>query len=142
VAGYQVCSLGSFLEVSSVLELLAAVLRKFHCLRDRQLEDFTHNRATTYEAKDFSRTYLILDTSSGAVDEFLPVAAFFTLAITATDYNNIRRTRKEKVLGSKPGRNTFKAFPGMLIAQLARDDHCTPEFIDGDGETHRHKVAP
>jgi hypothetical protein len=64
-------------------------------------------------------------------DDIPPVAAFFTLAITATDYSNISKSKKERVLGSKPGRNTFKSFGGILIGQLARDDRYGSDFVNG-----------
>jgi hypothetical protein len=35
------------------------------------------------------------------------------------------------LLGSKPGRNTFKSFAGILIGQLARDDRYDSAFING-----------
>jgi retron-type reverse transcriptase len=56
---------------------------------------------------------------------------YFTLAITATDYSGISKSKKEKVLGSKPGRSTFKAFGGILVGQLARDDRYDATFING-----------
>jgi hypothetical protein len=38
---------------------------------------------------------------------------------------------RDRPLGSKPGRNTFKAFAGILIGQLARDDRYSSDFING-----------
>jgi hypothetical protein len=129
---YQVLSLGGILDYGTDRDFLEQQLKGFLCSRDKQLEDFIHNKALIYESKGFSRTYLVLDNSSETMGGFPPIAAFFTLAITATDYDSVSRSRKEKVLGSKPGRNTFKTFPGMLIAQLARDDRYTSGFINGE----------
>ena len=129
---YVIQQLGSLLNPIIDQKLLGQRLGEFQCYRDVQLEEFLHSRAVVFEAKGFSRTYLVLDTVTSRGGEMPPIAAFFTLAITATDYNNISRSRKEKVLGSKPGRNTFKSFPGMLIAQLACDDRYGPDFIDGE----------
>jgi hypothetical protein len=70
--------------------------------------------------------------SSDDPDVLPPIAAFFTLAITATDYSEISKSKKAKVLGSKPGRETFKAFGGILIGQLARDDRYDSGFINGE----------
>jgi hypothetical protein len=129
---YEIIPISALMTNKGEAGLLELRLKEFVCLRDRQLEDFIHNKAIGYEAKGFSRTYLVADTSVEPSSGFRPIAAFFTLAITATDYDNISRSRKEKVLGSKPGRNTFKAFPGLLIAQLARDDRYGSDFINGE----------
>lgn len=129
---YEIIPIGALMADKSEVELLGLRLKEFICSRDKQLNDFIHNKAIGYEIKGFSRTYLVVDTSVDLTSGFRPIAAFFTLAITATDYGNISNSRKERVLGSKPGRNTFKAFPGLLIAQLARDDRYDSDFINGE----------
>jgi len=132
MTSYVIQQLGSMLNPKINQKLLEQRLKEFCCSRDTQLEDFIHNKAIAYEAKGFSRIFIILDTATSKENEMPKIAAFFALAITATNYDNISRSRKEKVLGSKPGRNTFKAFPGILIAQLARDDRYESEYIDGE----------
>jgi hypothetical protein len=130
MANYEVYPLGSLIEISTNTELLVQRIEEFRCVRDQQLESFLHDQAIRYERKGFGRTYLVFDVSSGK-DHVPPIAAFFTLAITATDYSGISRSRKEKVLGSKPGRDTYRAFGGILIGQLARDDRYDSSFING-----------
>lgn len=129
---YKIAPISAMMGSKDDMELLCLRIKGFHCYRDKNLEDFIHEKAIVYETKGFSRTYLVIDTSKSTPESNNPIAAFFTLAITATDYDNISKSRKEKVLGSKPGRNTFKAFPGLLIAQLARDDRYGSDFINGE----------
>jgi hypothetical protein len=113
-------------------ELLEQRFREFRCKRDKQLERFIHEQALAYEKRGFGRTYLVFDISAETSQLIPPIAAFFTLAITATDYSEISKSKKAKVLGSKPGRETFKAFGGILIGQLARDDRYDSDFINGE----------
>ena len=131
MSDYQVLSLSGIIDRTKDRKLLEQRLGEFLCSRDKQLENFIHSKALVYESKGFSRTYLVIDFSGEPQYGFQPIAAFFTLAITATDYDHVSRSKKEKVLGAKPGRNTFKAFPGILIAQMARDDRYASDFISG-----------
>jgi hypothetical protein len=132
MASYRILSLGGVIEHGTDRELLDQRLTEFHCKRDKQLERFLHGQAISYENKGFGRTYLVFDISTDTLQLIPPIAAFFTLAITATDYSEISKSKKAKVLGSKPGRETFKAFGGILIGQLARDDRYGSDFINGE----------
>jgi hypothetical protein len=131
MATYAVVPLGELIDDGFDVKLLESRLQEFHCVRDKQLESFVHDLALFYEAKGYGRTYLVFDTVNEAQDEIPAIVAFFTLALTATDYSGISKSKKERVLGSKPGRNTFKAFAGILIGQLARDDRYGSDFING-----------
>jgi hypothetical protein len=131
-AKYEVHSLGLLAGSEEDARLLEMQLREFRCFRDTQLEAFIHEQAIVYESKGFGRTYLIYDMSNDDPTVLPPIAAFFTLSITATDYSEISKSKKAKVLGSKPGRETFKAFGGILIGQLARDDRYDSSFINGE----------
>jgi hypothetical protein len=130
MAKYFIQSLGELLDSNVDQELLDQKLGEFCCVRDSQLEKFIHRLAVVYEKKGFGRTYLVFD-SSFKEQPVPPIAAFFTLAIAATDYSEISKSKKAKVLGSKPGRETFNAFGGILIGQLARDDRYDSSFING-----------
>lgn len=131
-AAYEIVPLKSLIKTRKDKELLVIQLRGFSCSRDSQLEKYIHEQAIPYEIKGLSRTYLVYDVSKAAFVAAPSIAAFFTLAITATDYSEISKGKREKVLGSKPGRNTFDAFGGILIGQLARDDRYGADFIDGE----------
>ncbi|MDR3307529.1 MAG: hypothetical protein LBS58_01355 [Coriobacteriales bacterium] len=129
---YEVIPIGDLMDTEEQLKSLEQRLGGFACSRDKELEGFIRNKALGYEIKGFSRTYLVIDTAVVTPGAAQLIAAFFTLAITATNYESISNSRKERVLGSKPGRNSFKAFPGLLVAQLARDDRYSSDFIDGE----------
>lgn len=129
---YEVHSLSVLLSDKKAEELFEHRLKEFRCSRDPQLERFIHEQAIIYEKKGFGRTYLVFDTSSGYENRIEPIAAFFTITITATDYSEISKSKKAKILGSKPGREMFTAFGGILIGQLARDDRYGSDFINGE----------
>jgi hypothetical protein len=59
------------------------------------------------------------------------IAAYFSVAITSTDFEGISKNRKAKVLGGKPGRDTKDHFGGILVAQLARSDAFGSSDIGG-----------
>jgi hypothetical protein len=132
MAAYTITPLGVLLDSGFDMKLLERRLKEFRCIRDEQLQSFVHEQVIFYETKSYGRTYLVFDTSTDTADSIPRIAAFFTLALTATDYSGISRSKKEKVLGSKPGRNTFKSFAGILIGQLARDDRYGSNFINGE----------
>jgi hypothetical protein len=128
---YEVYPIGWIIDSGYSPELLEQRLKEFCCSRDKQLESFIQNRAIFFETKGLSRTYLIFDTTATGSNKVPPIAAFFTLALTSTNFLGISKSKRAKVLGPKPGRNSFDAFGGILIAQLARDDRYGPAFIDG-----------
>jgi hypothetical protein len=111
------------------LELLEnKMLKEFRCERDQDVEAFIHNKAIFFENNGLSRTYLYLD---GDNLSNLKVAAYFTTAITVTNFMAIPKSRREKILGSTPGRNNQDYFAGLLVAQLARSDDYSKAEIDG-----------
>jgi hypothetical protein len=108
-------------------ELLEQQLGEFSCARDNDIESFIHSRAIGYERAGLGRTYLYLEGTA----ENTRLAAYITIAITSVDYTEVSRSRRKKVLHSKPGRASQNNFPGLLIAQLARDDKYDGSVIDG-----------
>jgi predicted GNAT family N-acyltransferase len=108
-------------------ELLEKQLGEFSCTRDSDIESFIRTRAIDYEVAGLGRTYLYLEGSA----ENTRLVAYITIAITSVDYTEVSRNRRKKVLHSKPGRDSQNNFPGLLIAQLARDDSFDGSVIDG-----------
>jgi hypothetical protein len=107
-------------------ELLERMIKEFSCARDSDVEFFLKYNAISYEQKGISRTYLYLT-------EAIPrrIAAYFAVGITATSFQNISKSRKSKVLGFKPGRDTKDHFGGIIVGQLARADGFNPSDING-----------
>jgi len=108
-------------------ELLDSRIKEFSCTKDPDVESFLKNNALYYERKGLSRTYLYIAKDSDKTR----IAAYFSLAITATSFQGISKNRREKVLGFKPGRNTKDHFGGILVAQLGRDDKFSSKDING-----------
>jgi hypothetical protein len=113
--------------ISYPQKLLGKQLGEFSCARDSDIESFIHTKAIDYERAGLGRTYLYLEGSA----EKTKLAAYITIAITSVDYTAVSRSRRKKVLHSKPGRDSQNNFPGLLIAQLARDDSFDGSVIDG-----------
>jgi hypothetical protein len=105
---------------------------EFSCAKDPDVEVFLKTTAIYYERKGLSRTYLYITQDSGDP----VIAAYFSLAITSTSFEGITKSRKEKVLGFKPGRNTKDHFGGILVGQLARADGFEPSDISGKDILH------
>jgi hypothetical protein len=112
-------------------ELLDRKIREFSCARDSDVEAFLKEKAISYEIRGYSRTYLYVTGIGNATGNHSNIVAYFSVAITATDFEGISRSRKVKVLGSKPGRDTKDHFGGILIAQLARSDSFGHSIISG-----------
>jgi hypothetical protein len=108
-------------------ELLDLLIGEFSCEKDSDVEAFLKTNAVNYEKIGLSRTYLYIDTD----DRSAPIVAYFSVAIAATSFQGISKSRKAKVLGFKPGRNTKDHFGGILIAQLARSDRFSQSDING-----------
>ena len=108
-------------------EILNRKIEEFSCLKDLDVEAFLKKTAIYYERKGLSRTYLYIVESNIAK----PIAAYFSLAITATSFQGISKSRKEKILGFKPGRDTKDHSGGLLVAQLARADGFDSSDISG-----------
>jgi hypothetical protein len=108
-------------------KLLSQMIEGFFCAKDPDVEWFIKNNALNYERKGLSRTYLyVIHQEDDPI-----IVAYFTLAITATSFEGISRSRKAKVLGFKPGRDAKDHFGGILVGQLARADGFDSSDISG-----------
>lgn len=58
------------------------------------------------------------------------MVAFFTIAVTETDYSQVDEGKRLEIMGRYPKVKTEKHFPGYLLAQLARDDRYTNDTFD------------
>ena len=108
-------------------EELDRMLAGFFCSLDRNVESFLKKNALLYERKGFGRSYLYI------TDEPIPrIAAFFSVAITSTDFEKVSKTRKKKILSfDKPGVSAKDHFGGLLIGQLGRADGFGSADING-----------
>jgi len=109
------------------IELLDRKIREFSCSRDLDVESFLKVQATRYERDGLSRTYLYVTGDN----EPARIAAFFSVAITSTEFPDVTKSRKAKILGGKPGRDTKDHFGGILVGQLGRSDAFGTDDING-----------
>jgi hypothetical protein len=110
------------------IELLDQMIGEFSCTRDRDVEIFLKNTAVKYEREGYGRTYLYVDQKHVSPK----IAGFFTVAITATSFLDVSKSKKRKVLHSKPGRDSQDHFGGILIGQVARADGFCSADINGE----------
>jgi hypothetical protein len=108
-------------------KLLDQKIGEFSCTRDNDVERFLKNDAIRYEREGYGRTYLYSIYENGIAR----IVAFFTVAITSTDFRDVSKSRKRKVLHSKPGRDAQDFFGGILIGQLGRSDDFNSSDING-----------
>jgi len=78
-------------------ELLQREIERFTCAKDADVESFLKEKAVRYERDGLSRTYLYVigDEDNAAI------AAFFSVAITSTEFPGVTKSRKAKILGGK-----------------------------------------
>jgi hypothetical protein len=108
------------------IELIDRAINEFSCARDTDVELFLRNHAIRYERDGLSRTYLYV-----TEDNEPCIVAFFSVAITSTEFPGVTKNRKAKILGGKPGRDTKDHFGGILIGQLGRSDDFGTDDING-----------
>jgi hypothetical protein len=108
-------------------EILDKKIEDFSCERDPDVERFLKKDAIGYEREGYGRTYLYTTNDK----KWKRISGFFTVAITSTDFSDVTKSRKRKVLHSKPGRDTQDFFGGILIGQLARADGFHSVDING-----------
>jgi hypothetical protein len=89
------------------------ILKTFSCSRNRDLEDFLHNKAVTFEKHFRARTYIYID------NDTKEVAAYFTIAISMLYTDNISSKTIKMLDGYK---DDVKTIPCFLIGQLGKSD--------------------
>lgn len=112
---------------------IAVVLKsfdEFKCEWDSDVEQFLNSYAISNEAIGASRTYLAIDEDSLMTHSQFKLVAFFTLAITVTDFTGVSNRYKRKIMGDYPRLSKETHFPGFLLGQLARDDRYSKEEFD------------
>jgi hypothetical protein len=108
-------------------KLLDKQIAEFSCVKDPDVESFLKEKAIIFERSGISRTYFY------AIDDedSSEIVAYFSVAITATSFEGIGKSKKSKILGSTPYRDFLDHFGGLLVAQLARCDRYTSDDING-----------
>jgi hypothetical protein len=108
-------------------KLLEHKMGEFCCTRDTDVERFLKRDAIRFEDEGYGRTYLYTIYENGIAR----IVAFFTVAITSTDFRDVSKSRKRNILHSKPGRDSQDFFGGILVGQLGRSDAFGAADING-----------
>lgn len=95
---------------------------EFRCQRDADVISFLNKYSIENEAIGASRSYLALSQDQLEESGKLELVAFFTLAITVTDFTDVSNRYKRKIMGNYPRLSKETRFPGFLLGQLARND--------------------
>lgn len=111
-------------------EKVKCALKSFECGRDDDVKSFLSRWAINNENNGSSRTYLALN-GDLLQDGKLDIVAFFSLAITVTDYSCVETDDRKAIMGNVPGVKRNQYFPGYLLAQLARNDAYSHDDFDG-----------
>lgn len=108
-------------------EDIKAVLKKFSCEAEPDLEDFLHNKAMAYEDSRKGSTFLLID----GLDS-MNVIAYYTLGNTSIDLSEAKPKKKKKIMGDFPDRDHRNFFPAYLIGQIGRCDNYSHEDLPGE----------
>lgn len=109
---------------------LRKALHALKCPRDMDVERYLHQYAITNEKNGSSRTYLVIDKRQLDDKKKLRVVAYFTLAITVTDFSGIDEGNRKDYLGFIPKRSAQDYFAGYLLAQIGRSQDYSHEQFD------------
>lgn len=98
-------------------------LSEFRCERSAHLQDFARVKVRKWEAHGHSRTYVIVTAREDSID----VAGFFTVGMTALNFENASKSLKKTLMGDV----TLSQTGAYSIAELARSDEYSREQLPG-----------
>ncbi|MGN0771838.1 MAG: hypothetical protein ACI4MI_04565 [Christensenellales bacterium] len=115
--GLEIVALGEIIKTfennKTSLDELKEVLFSFKCEKNKDEEDFLHNKAINYEQHNKARTYLLIDKSGSIV-------AYFSLAFKSISLQGISKTRMKNIAGGEIEEKSYSAF---LIGHIAKNDN-------------------
>ncbi len=112
---YKLFSLAELINFSSKNQI-RRLLKTFKCKKNKDLENFLHNKAILFEEKGRSRTYIYIDTEQKGV------IAYFTISISSLYVENFSKETVSYLYGEE--RIKLKCLPCYLIGQLGKSDKC------------------
>ena len=104
-------SLQNLIEIYSTNQI-KKLLKTFKCSVNKDIENFLHNKAITFEKKLRAKTYLLFDKGNKKL------AGYFSIAISVLYANEV----KEKILLEIGDLQTRRDIPCLLIGQIAKSD--------------------
>jgi len=141
--GIRIYSLAELLPMCNTqedIQHLTELLSSFSCDRDKDIENFLHNRAIDFERLNKSRTYLLCDDDIFQNEGRIVILGYFSVALKVLDFpeNISNRTRKMlDGLSAKLHGEVIRSVPCYLIGQLGKNSSIAhgntvkgSEFID------------
>lgn len=122
-----VLSLGELLlqaETREDIQSLMDLLSSFSCSRDKDIEDFLHNRAIDFERINKARTYLVCDNNVLQTEGKIVILGYFSTALKVLDIPESISNRFRKKLDGMAATlhgEIIKSIPCYLIGQLAKN---------------------
>ena len=117
----NIIPLSLILKESKSVSVLDNALFSFKCPKNKDEENFLHNKAKKYETANKARTYLIYN------QEYSHLLGYFTLAFKSVELKNISKEKRKRITAGEPETETYAAF---LIGHLAKNNDYKDE-IDG-----------
>jgi len=116
--------LGSWLGYAedSIIEQVPA---RFLCSRNKEVEEFLHDLAISYERSSSARTYLL-------ATEKKDIAGYFTLSIGFADISKSADLSEEDKKRLKMSKCPDHRIPCFLIGQLGRNDSFSHDELPGN----------
>jgi len=115
---YKLYSLRELLDNSSKNQL-KKLFKTFQCKKNRDLEDFLHNKSITFENNGRSRTYIYIDIFEKKV------IAYFTISISSLYVENFSKETIKYLYGQEI---KLKCMPTYLIGQIGKSDNCNKKI--------------
>jgi predicted GNAT family N-acyltransferase len=107
-------SLKELLEEAKSSNEIKKILTTFKCYKNKDIENFLHNKAVTFEKKLRARTYLLILKTHN----IKRVAGYFSIAISVLYAKEIEK----EILLEIGELNSPKDIPCLLIGQIAKSD--------------------
>lgn len=112
-ASFSRFQLSEILSHQPSIRKVSKILQTFKCSKNKDLEEFLHKKAITFEKFLRSRTFVYIN------NDLKKVSAYFTISISTLYTDGIS---KEVIQTLDGYRNDAKSIPCFLIGQLGKSD--------------------
>lgn len=108
------------------IQRLEELLSSFSCEKDKDIENFLHNRAIEFEFLNKGKTYLLCDNDILIEKGQFVILGYFTVALKVFDLPDNLSNRKRKEMDGMSAKlhgKTVDSIPCYLIGQLAKNSN-------------------
>lgn len=96
------------------IEKIINKLKSFKCTKNKDEEDFIHNKALEFDRQNITRTYLLINENN-------EIKAYFSIGLKAIEMKYIKSIRLRKLLRSYLQSSSLSV-PAYLIGHFSKDD--------------------